>query len=125
MVALRLRAMDVRSAVITYIAVHIRRESNFGVIGRPFPLTFANVGLGNMAATFVKGDKDCESATTDLSDVVTAFNEELILLSATLGIQAVAKLNDITEKVERVNEGIVHGCKFIVLTIGQAYVKYL
>jgi hypothetical protein len=34
MVALRHRAMDVRSAVITFIAVHVRRESSFGVIGR-------------------------------------------------------------------------------------------
>jgi hypothetical protein len=71
-----------------------------------------------MAATFVKGDKDCESAATDLSDAIAAFNEELILLSATLGIRAVAKLEDITEKVERVNEGILYDYKVLMFTIG-------
>jgi len=33
MTSLRFRAMDVRATIIRYIAVHIRRESRFGVVG--------------------------------------------------------------------------------------------
>jgi len=59
-----------------------------------------------VAGTFIKGDRDCESTTSDLQDAVTSFNEELISLCAFLGIRAVTKLEDIAKKVDQVNEGI-------------------
>ena len=59
-----------------------------------------------MARTFVKGDKDCESATSDLQDAVTSFNEELISLCASLGIRTVTTLDEIAKRMDLVHEGI-------------------
>lgn len=97
--------MDVRSAIITYIAVHIRYESSFfGVIGEKRNFSLANSGIGNIAATLFKGDKECEAASLDLQAAVTDFNSALLLIGARLGAQTVERLGDINDKVDRLTE---------------------
>jgi hypothetical protein len=97
--------MDVRSAIITYIAVHIRYESSlFGVIGENRHFFLTNFGIGNIAATLFKGDKECEVASLDLQAAVTDFNSALLLIGARLGAQTMERLGHINEKVDRINE---------------------
>jgi hypothetical protein len=67
--------VDVLSAVLTFLAVHIRRESNpLGVTGIQFHLPSLTQKLGNIAKTFVKGDKDCDSVDADLQVAIIQFN---------------------------------------------------
>ena len=97
--------MDVRSAVINYIAVHIFRESKtFGVIGTFYILLFTEAG--NIATTLVKGDSDCEDATRELQAAVTEFNSALVLLNASIACRTVQKLGRIGEAVEQINERV-------------------
>ena len=97
--------MDVRSAVINYIAVHICHESKiFGVIGMLHILLFTE--SGNVAKTLVKGDTDCEDATRDLQASVTEFNSALVLLNVSMACWAVRKLGRIGEEVEQINERV-------------------
>jgi hypothetical protein len=97
--------MDVRSAVINYIAVHIFRESKkFGVIGMFYILLLTETG--NTATTLVKGDTDCEDATRELQAAVTEFNSALVLLNARMACRTVQKLGRIGKAVEQINERV-------------------
>jgi hypothetical protein len=94
--------MDVRSAVLNYLAVHIRRESKtLGIIGNRI-LFFADAG--NIATTLVKGDTDCEAATRDLQAAVTEFNSALILLNASMTFQTVQKLGELGHQVDEISK---------------------
>lgn len=102
-VGLGYRAMDVRTAVLNYLAVHIRRESK-GLIGEsyfPFP-----ADVGNVTTTLLKGDMDCEAATRDLQAAVTEFNSALILLNTGMAFYTIQKLGHIGNKVEDVAERV-------------------
>ena len=93
--------MDVRSAVITCISVHICRESTLGVIGKFISIV---TDVGNIATTFVKGDTCWESANIDLQAAVTEFNSALVLVSASMAMETVQKLGHIGEKVEQISK---------------------
>jgi hypothetical protein len=101
-VGLGYRAMDVRTAVLNYLAVHIRRESK-GIIGEPFPFP---ADVGNVTTTLLNGDMDCEAATRDLQAAVTEFNSALILLNTGMGFYAIQKLGHIGNKVDDITERV-------------------
>ena len=96
------RAMDIRSAVLNFLAIHIRRHSNaFGIIGNVHNTTLS-ADEGNIVTTLVKGDMDCEAATQDLQAAVTEFNSALILLNASLAFHATKQLRHIDNKVDEI-----------------------
>jgi hypothetical protein len=102
-VGLDYRGMDVRSAVLNYLAIHIRRESKtLGIIGKTRVPFFADAG--NIATTLVKGDTDCEAATRDLQAAVTEFNSALILLNASMTFQTVQKLGQLGHQVDEISK---------------------
>jgi hypothetical protein len=108
--------MDVRSAVLNYLAVHIRRESKtFGIIGKCHVLIFVDVG--NIATTLVKGDMDCEAATRDLQAAVTEFNSALILFNASMSFQTVQRLGELGHKVDEISKSKP---QLLFLTYGRA-----
>jgi hypothetical protein len=60
------RAMDVLSASLKYLAVHIHRES-------------ARLGIiGNIGSTIIKGDDECQSVDTEFKFSVSEFNSALV-----------------------------------------------
>jgi hypothetical protein len=115
-VGLNYRGMDVRSAVLNYLAVHIGRESKtFGIIGKCRVTFFVNAG--NIATTLVKGDVDCEAATQDLQAAVTEFNSALILLNASMTFETVQKLGQLGHQVDEISKSKP---QFMPLTYGRA-----
>jgi hypothetical protein len=68
--------MDVRSAAMVFIAVHIQHESrHFGLIGKTLRLPGILSNLeGDISKTMLKGDEDCQSASDLLQAAIAEFN---------------------------------------------------
>jgi hypothetical protein len=71
------RALDVLSASLNYLSLHIRHESGrLGILGRHIAIYQLNL-LGSMSSTFFSGEKDFNSVEKDLTSAVDEFNSSL------------------------------------------------
>lgn len=87
--------MDVLSAALSYLAVHIRRESaRLGIIGA-LSSNCADV-VENIGSTLVKGDDECQSVDTDLRDAVDEFTSTLSHFGHSVGFKIFEAVEGIT-----------------------------
>jgi len=88
------RAMDVRSASLKYIAVHIRHESQyFGIAGIYLPLNCRSLtSVGRVAMTIFTGDNACNSACTILKEAIAEFNASLSIFGHSVGIKTLEEV---------------------------------
>lgn len=69
------RALDVKSAILTYIAAHIHHEGNrFGLAGIACRILDIHFFLGNMLTSVFSGNQNCDSSQLDLENAIDAFN---------------------------------------------------
>jgi len=82
------RATDI-SAVLTYLAVHIRHEpGRFGVVGT-FKHFYSELltSPDNIFGTVLKGDEECENVAIELRDAVAEFNSALVSFASSIGFR--------------------------------------
>ena len=83
--------MDVISASLNYLAVHICHESNrAGIIGK----CVSNSG-GIIATTFAKGDDECDCVNAELKAAIEEFNFSLSNFGHDVGFRAYEVLKGI------------------------------
>jgi hypothetical protein len=75
--ALLNRSLDVKSAVLVYLSVHIRHEGELGIIGMSTVSLLEAYPEGNVAKAFFKGNKECDDSRTGLEKAVQEFNSSL------------------------------------------------
>ena len=89
------RALDVKSAVLTYLAVHICHESSrLGIIGI-FSFFSPLFMLGNMASAIFKGTEDCDSARLELESAIQEFNSALSHYAYRIGFKTFQRVEGI------------------------------
>jgi hypothetical protein len=90
--ALQNRSMDVKSAALAYLSVHIRHEGGrLGIIGM-FAVFLEAYPEGNVATSFFKGNTECDDSRSRLEKAVQEFNSALSNFGHSIGFKTFASV---------------------------------
>jgi hypothetical protein len=87
--ALLNRSLDVKTAALVYLSVHIRHDGELGIIGMS-AVCLDTYPQGNVAKAFFRGNKECDESRTRLETAVQEFNSSLSNFGHSIGFETFA-----------------------------------